>query len=313
MKKIKKFLYLALLSALIFAMLYFPSQSLYFALTGLDLWFQKMVPTLLPFMIISSLMISLQLSTSFMRLFSPLLTPIFRVKKDVLYGIFIGFLCGFPMGAKTSSQLYQMGKISKKEANYLLSFTNNIGPIYFLSFVLVNLEITEKMPYLFGMYGIPLLYGILLRYTYYKNLIPDGSKTHVIVSCCNDNKVISLLDSIDSAITGSLTQITILGGYMIFFNILNLIPYLLGLSNSLLGGIINIFLEITSGISILFGSVGNISTLHFVIFTGLAFGGLSCMAQTYSIIKGGDLSFKSYMTHKLIIWALTCAYYFVIL
>ena len=134
-------------------MLIYPSISLEYASMGLQLWFNKMIPTLLPFMILSSIMIQLQINTTFMRIFEPILYPIFHVNKQCLYAIFIGFLCGFPMGAKTCQELYELKKITKAEAEYLLSFNNNIGPVYFVSFVLATLQIKEKWIFLFGKIG----------------------------------------------------------------------------------------------------------------------------------------------------------------
>ena len=46
-------LFTALSLYLIFLMLRYPALSLEYASTGLTLWFTKMVPTLLPFMILS--------------------------------------------------------------------------------------------------------------------------------------------------------------------------------------------------------------------------------------------------------------------
>lgn len=56
-------------------LLTYPLESLAFSLTGLQLWFNKMVPVLLPFMILSGIMIRLNLTEYFARILSPVLTP----------------------------------------------------------------------------------------------------------------------------------------------------------------------------------------------------------------------------------------------
>lgn len=171
-KNVKTFLLTLLFFILTCLLLTYPKDSLSFSLTGLQLWFNRMIPTLLPFMILSGIMIRLNLTEPFVRLLKPLLNPILHISANGLYAVVIGFLCGFPMGAKVIADLYGCEKISRREASYLLAFCNNIGPVYFLSFVLPTLGLSERLPYLFGMYGLPFLYGIFLRYTLYKDIMP---------------------------------------------------------------------------------------------------------------------------------------------
>ena len=139
--------------------------SLIYAVMGLELWFQKMIPSLLPFMILSGIMVRMKLTDKAAMVIYPVVRPIFRVRKNVCYAMLMGFLCGFPMGARVVDDLYIRTMISKREAEYLLAFCNNIGPVYFCSFVLPLLGRKLVLPYLLGMYGIPLLYGFILRYT----------------------------------------------------------------------------------------------------------------------------------------------------
>ena len=139
--------------------------SLSYASMGLELWLQNMIPALLPFMILSGIMVRLNLTERASLILYPVVKPLFKVRKNVCYAMLVGFLCGFPMGARVVDDLYTRQMITKKEAEYLLAFCNNIGPVYFCSFVLPLLGRRLLFPYLFGMYGIPLLYGLVLRCT----------------------------------------------------------------------------------------------------------------------------------------------------
>lgn len=291
---------------LFFLMLRFPAESVYYAFTGLTLWFQKMIPSLFPFMILSGIMIRMDLTKYFAMVLSPLLKPVFKVSGNGAYCIIMGFLCGFPMGAKVIADLYEREKIDKNEATYLLSFCNNIGPIYFTSFALPVLGLPVAWPYLLGMYGIPLLYGMVLghlpKYNLQKknsnasNTLPNQNQPTATESASS-----TILVHIDGAIMSAIESITKLGGYMILFNLLNLIPALLLPENWLPIG--NLILEITSGIS----RIGNASPI--VVLILLPFGGLSCIAQTYSIIKSTDLSLSNYCLHKCILTMITACYY----
>ena len=155
-------LYMGLALYLTVLLLRYPALSLQYAYTGLTLWFQKMIPTLLPFMILSGIMISMNLTERFVRLLHPVLHFFYGTTKNGSYTLLMGFLCGFPMGARIAGELRRAGRISKKEAQCLLAFSNNIGPIYFLSFVVSTLSLKRPLLPFFLMYGVPLLYGMAL-------------------------------------------------------------------------------------------------------------------------------------------------------
>jgi sporulation integral membrane protein YlbJ len=296
----KKLIYAVLILALSILLLIYPQESLHFSLNGLNLWFQKMVPTLLPFMILSGIMIRMNLTDKLMLIFKPVLKPIFRLRPAPLYAVVVGFLCGFPMGARVVADLYERKQLTKDEATYLLAFVNNIGPIYFISFALVMINTPVSAGLLLGMYGIPLGYGLFLRYTTYRHKVTSANMSlpHL--------EPVRLAKALDDSITAGFEGITKLGGYMIFFNLLNIIPYLF-LNGKIAAGIISGFLEITGGLSTLKES------LPFASLTLLTFGGLSCLAQTYSCIARTDLSLGKYIKHKLILTVLAGGYYFLFL
>lgn len=318
-------LVILLFLVLTFCILTHSPLSLTYASLGLELWFRKMIPSLLPFMILSGIMVRLKLTEKMAMALFPVLGPVYRVRKNVVYCMMLGFLCGFPMGAKVTADLLEREMLTEKEAEYLLAFCNNIGPVYFCSFVLPLLGRQLILPYLFGMYGIPLLYGLFLRYTVFrdtlapeprffggkqgKTLVPDtagikGSRSSQLHICAVDKEGkqfgLRLLEAVDESIVTSLQSILTLGGYMILFNLLNLAPHLLlGREPSLLAPI----LEITGGLSMLGGGLPLYSLLV------LSFGGLSCIAQTYSCIKGTGLSVAAYIRHKIILTLLNGCFY----
>ncbi len=301
--EIKKAGFLASFVYLTAALLFSHEQAIAYAATGLSLWYEKMIPTLVPFMIISGILIRTGYSELFAGLFVPLLKPLFRVSNACIYCIVIGFLCGFPMGAVVISESYRQGKLTREEASYLLTFCNNIGPIYFTGFVLPFFGITRPFLCLLSMYGLPFLYGLFLRYTGYRKAIPfpkDKKDTGTVPPPLSFSL---LLNATDASITKALVSIARLGGYMILFNVLNLIPQRLLAGNSFYQGMASCFLEITGGIS----RMGAFDPIWVLIL--LPFGGLSCIAQTYSMIKDTDLSLGDYVKHKLVQTFITVLYY----
>lgn len=271
--------------------------SLEYARNGLELWFNSMIPTLLPFMILSGTLIRMELTDGFVMLVYPFVRLIFRVSKSACYVIIMGFMCGFPMGAKCIDDMYFRGKIDDREATWLLAFCNNIGPVYFVSFALPLLGCKSLWPCVFGMYGLPVVYGLFLRYTVFRTM---GNKNSY--SSCQEQKIESqsFLTALNESVYASLQSIFMLGGYMILFNLLMLLPGLL-----LQGGLYYAapILEITGGLKLLGDKIPFYSLLI------LPFGGLSCIAQTYSCISHTKLSISAYVQHKLILTAITGIYY----
>lgn len=327
--KLNRFLFTALALYLIVLLLRHPALSLEYASTGLNLWLTKMVPTLLPFMILSGIMIRMDLTENFVKLLHPLLHKLYGTSKNGSYTIIMGFLCGFPMGARIVGELYESGRLSREESSKLLYFCNNIGPIYFLSYVVPVLAIDKPLVPFLIMYGIPLLYGLVLcrlapffhgnrstlqyrhnaqqHYTEINVIHPVGSNTALTAAPYQKPTHMPLLAAIDASVLSGLISIAKLGGYMVFFNLLNIVfvPFR-HVSTSLLG-LYQCILEITSGID----HSGH--SLYYAILILLPFGGFSCIAQTYSMISRTDLSIRPYIFHKVIQTALTALCYLAIL
>ena len=297
-----------LICSLIFLsfLLFHSRQCILYASQGLLIWYQNMIPSLFPFMVLSGFMIRSGISIRIGQLLQPILGLFFPLSSQMLYAIFMGFLCGFPMGAKIVTELLEKEEITLKEATYLLSFCNNIGPLYLLGYVM-NLFPYNKLPFLGFMYLIPLLYGYITRIF----MLPKTSKKNTTYKSSlksTENLLLCFQNSLLSAIE----QITMLGGCMIIFNCFQIIPnYLLQLftsfyphiSSNLLHGLLCSLLEIGGGLKAL--SIPSISDAGssnnmFLVLSLLSFGGISCLFQTCLVIKNTNLKISTYIKHKVI-------------
>lgn len=297
--KMQQILSAALGIYLIILLLAYPALSLEYAAKGLKLWFDKMIPTLLPFMILSGIMIRMNLTHKCVRVFHPLFGCLYGTSPNGTYTILMGFLCGFPMGARIVGELLEAGRITRKEGNLLLAFCNNIGPIYFLSFVVPMLGIQRPFVPFCIMYGVPLLYGMAvmrIQHADFKIVSPENP--------VRQGQSMPLLAALDASVISGLIGIAKLGGYMVFFNLLNIVFVPFTNLPSLLLHFYNCILEITSGID----RCGHFNPYMVLIL--LPFGGFSCFAQTYSMIRHTDLSLRPYLFHKIIQTAITALCYF---
>lgn len=292
-------------------LLCFPESTIGYAYQGLTQWATRMVPTLFPFMMISSMMIHTGVDTYLTKLLKPFLKPWFACSSNGLYAIFMGFLCGFPMGAKATCDLLKNKKISKSEAEYLLAFCNNIGPTYFMGIafpLLAQCGYHNKVLWLFGLYGIPLLYGSFLG----KIIKTSESEINTISNSSEKKVQVPITTALRLACLNSIQSILLLGGYVTFVNAFRVIPDILNLSSytsSVVGG----FLEIVYGLPGIYYNIQIPAPCKaFWIMVSLSFSGICCMLQTSSIIEE-ELSMKKYVFHKIIITAISVVYYYIIL
>ena len=125
---------LALLCATLALMLY-PQPSMEAAKSGLALCYNVIIPSLFPFFVLSSLVVELGLAGYLGRLLEGLMRPLFHVSGACASAFALGFIGGYPVGAKTAISLYENGMCTKTEAERLLAFCNNSGPAFILGVV----------------------------------------------------------------------------------------------------------------------------------------------------------------------------------
>ena len=273
---------LLIILVLIVSILMHSALSVQYVSQALSLWFEHMIPSLFPFMILSGIIVRKGYSSMLSKPFFPFLGRLYHINPTMCTTMLLGFLFGFPLGAKTISEEYQYGHLTKEQAQYLLTFCNNIGPIYLISFAFPLLKIPTKI--LLIHIAIPLFYGLILRYTVYRSL-------SVVSISGNTLSFPDTISAIDDAITSACIATMKLGGYMVFFILWNLpCAFLSGINIMQYTPAI---LEITSGL------IQN-KPMPYPAMILITFSGLSCYAQTYTCIKQTDLSFKSYCHHKLI-------------
>lgn len=285
----------------------FPTLSLNGAKSGLLLWFNVVVPTLLPFLIISNLIIHFHITSIISSLVYPIFHRLLGLSKDGCYPIIIGMLSGYPVGAKSCGDLVIERKITKKEGQFLLSFCNNASPMFITSFVaLQGLSLPQhRYAFLFIIYSCSFLSGILFYLFPHKKEFSATTKTDLtqayghIEAASLPNNSSSPFCIIDSSILNSFEILTKVGGYIILFsilaNIFSAISILPEVPKLLCIGI----LEITTGISAIVHSSLNIATKTILVLTICAFGGLSALAQTQSVIEKSELSIITYFFVKV--------------
>ncbi len=275
-----------LLIVLLSILALFPKTALHGALDGLLLWFHTILPTLLPYMILTSLLMSYYNAHT-----THSIPP-------ELFAL-LGLICGYPMGAKLCADLVKRHQITLSMGTYLLPLCNLAGPTFIGGYVIYSSlnAYDSKVLCLLCIY-VPLFVYALLSILYIRPVL--SSDCHALpseaVSC----------PSLDQSIMDSFLAITKLGGYIILFSILSEFMILfLPQGCKLLCLCLSGALEITNGISFITDSTLNHSYQIVLSLTFVSFGGISCICQTNSMIKDSSLSIRYYCLSKCIIALLT--------
>lgn len=285
---------------LFFSMLSFPQTVFTGASYGLVLWFRHVLPTLLPYMILINVLICTPALHWICRITSTFLCPLLGTSYYGAFAVLTGFLCGYPMGAKTTSDLLNVNKISRSEASYLLSFCNNTSPAFILSYIVAQ-NMKERnlcIPFFLILTFTPLMLSFIFRLFY---RLPESSCSFPQVTPGSfSNPSESISDSfLDRCILNAFESVTKVGGYMMMFSVL--IQLLASvLPNTIFSLLLYSSLEISTGIRLLFSSA--LYTTEKIILCAFltSFGGWCCIAQTYSMISSSQLPILPYITAKLV-------------
>ena len=287
----KKLSCISLLIIMILYFLIYPQNALMASRRGLTLWFEQILPTLLPFSVISYIVLH---SNLFSHPAHEKKHSFLRIQPEEWYVIFCGFLFGFPIGSKLSADLYEHHRIVKKRAQILACFTNNLSPVFVTSVLVNQLHFSSVVPFFLLLYGIPLCICLaLLSFIKPERFVHEKKASRFQLN-------MQIVDA--SIINGFETLIKICGYIMmfsIFAEIAQSIPYGSSFPKLVLTGC----LEVTNGISALSQFSCNHFQKYLLTVLFLALNGISGLFQTASLLSVSNLSIKQYLKMKLLLIA----------
>ena len=271
---------------------------------GLRLWADTLLPTLLPFMILSNLFIQSGSIFPLMAMPGKYSSRYLGISPAGLYAFLCGFFFGYPTGAKILADLLKTGQIEKEEASWLLVFCNHVSPAFLMTYVL-----TEHLhrPEWFGqisliLYGVPALLCLIPRFFYHRNrklsAAPcTAAKTEAHLSGTRVSFSLSLLDN---CISDAISVMLRLCGYIMLFAILANAASHIPLLSKETAALLTAALEITNGVPAIIQAFQKPYCL-IVLLPFLAFGGICSIMQTGSVIKDTPLSWHLYLLGKLLL------------
>ena len=294
----------------------FSNTNLTAAKDGLILWASAVIPSLFPFFVATELLSNTNIISFLGKHLNKIMRPLFNVPGEAAFAFVMGLISGYPVGAKIVSKFKEDGICTKEEAERMIAFTNNSGPLFIIGTVGITLFGNSTIGILLFIthFLSCITVGILLKYTSKPNISHIHSKKNV-----EQKKSINFSDLgeiLGKSITNSISTILMIGGFVVIFsvvisilnqshvfdliyNIFSPIFNNLGISTEFIKPIFSGIIELTNGVSLVSNvHVKEISINIIISAFILGFGGISILLQVFSIIAKSGLSIKKYIIGK---------------
>ncbi len=275
-----------------------PGQCIASASCGVKLCIEVIIPSLLPFFICSKILLKNGFAEKISVPLRVLMRPLFNVPGCGAFAFIMGIISGCPVGAKTVADMYERSMCTKAEAQRMLCFCNNSGPLFIIGSVATGMLG-------FGEVGL-LLYMSHLISAIAVGIIVSGHRRKEVINKNAVNVKAVSHNLLGESVTESVSLVGYVCGFVIFFAVAVEILKQSGIvmliaqhfeSKSIVAGIIYGMCEMTNGISSLSALGVTVPQLCAISFV-LGFGGLSVMLQVYGIVKNYNFSFAMFVGAK---------------
>ena len=271
--------------------LIYPERCINAAKDGLNISLYVIVPSLFPFMVISSYIVNALILPDF------ICKPTGRflgLNPNCSVPFLLGLISGYPIGAILTADAVKKKKITVQEGNHLLPLCNASGPLFTVG--VVGGGMLGSYTFGYALYAIHIL-SILIVCLLVRRYAPSSS--------FHTTKQEHSKGSFVSSIEKSVKSILNVCGLIIFFGVVCEILKISGLPENLfpypplLYGI----LEITNGINRVVLSDCSLQLKMSLISALCGFSGICIFLQAQCAVKGSGLSLKKYLAYKIAIAA----------
>ncbi len=287
----------------------FPAQMVGAAREGVELGFNVLIPSLFPFFVISSLTVELGLAERLGSVFSGVMGPLFNVSGECAAALILGFIGGYPVGARTIISLYEQGRCTKAEAERMLAFCNNSGPAFIFGVVGAGIFLSSSVGlilYLTHM-AASILVGLIFR--------SHGGRGSGGRLPRPQRERVSFPAAFVRAVGSSFTSCLGICGFVIFFTVFTRLLFLSGVLKAVSAAIGTVlgplgfdeawaerlltgFIELTGGVWSLREVSSRLTASVSMAAFMLGWAGLSVHCQVLSFLGSTGLSARTYILGK---------------
>ncbi|WP_455538435.1 sporulation integral membrane protein YlbJ [Terrisporobacter sp.] len=320
-KTVKYFFPKLIVLLLILGVIIFPKESIESAKSGINIWVNILIPSLLPFIIGANLIVSLKVVDILGAIINPITQFTFNVSGKSALVFAISAVSGYPVGARLASDLRFKNDISTYEGQRLVSFCSTSGPLFIIGAVAVGMLNNSYLGYLMLLchYLGAITVGLIFRgYGHEKSNKKNNSIIANIKTLIKTPEEESFFVSFGNSVINGVNTLLAVGGFVIIFsvvfkiltlfNIINFISYMLcltfspfGLTKEICTAFISGLFEITIGCNNIINSTGTSQVIKASLCSFIiAFSGLSILAQCCSFIAKTDINTNIYIFNKFL-------------
>lgn len=290
------------------ALLLSPNICISAAKDGLLLWFNKVLPSLLPFIILINILSGLNVMGVISSIASPLTRKLWKLPGSSLLIFIMGFVAGYPMGAKMVKELLDNGTLSPCEAQKTLCFSNNCGPLFIIGTIGALMLSSTSKGYFLLLIHVSSALLVSLIFSFYDNSVPTRGRGH---SSLPNTSTLKFSVLFNESIKNAMDTIVYIGGYIIFFCVLAKIitassiihyilhsPFISSTYETAFLSLVTGLLELSNGASLT--SMSNLSTVYSLALIAfmIGFGGLCVHFQASYILGNCGFSLAPYIISK---------------
>lgn len=320
----------------------FSRTNLSAAKNGLILWATAVVPSLFPFFVATEMLSYTNVVSWLGKWLTPIMRPLFGVPGEAAFAFIMGLISGYPVGAKIVSNFIEQGICTKEEAERMLAFTNNSGPLFIIGTVGITLfgnttiGVLLLITHILACISVGIILNICTLHKRKHDFKPSYSIADTIHSRKKNTPISSakatpptfssLGEILGTSIKNATSTILLIGGFVVLFSVIISIlnqSHLLDNFSRICSPMFSAFhipyefckpffsgiVELTNGVSLVAGiPVKNLSTSIIFCAFLLGFGGFSVLLQVFSIISKNGLSIKKYTYGKLLQGCLASLY-----
>ncbi len=269
---------------------------------GFILFGNAVLPALFPFFFFSNILTALGLQFQISKMLKKPIEFLFNCSSVGAYTMLMSFLCGYPVGSKLISDLFQNEQITQEDAKKMSVFSSTSNPIFILGTVATAFLHNQQAGFIILMchYLSAIISGLLFRGK------KVASSSSIMLHVEKNGNI--LLDAVEK----SMQSMLVVGGFLCIFNVVCDAVLNIGLID-LIYNLFNEKVDFSLLKTIMLGSIEMTRGCYLTQFLSLdpkflislcsffiSFGGFGIIIQNYVFLKKTGMKFWQVLFRKFV-------------
>lgn len=267
---------------------------------------RSIVPSLFPFFVLSGLLTGSGAADWLAARLRSVMRPIFGVDGMGALALVVGLISGYPVGAGVIASLYGSGKINRRDAERLLPFCSNSGPLFIIGAVGTGMLGNARVG--LWLYAVHVFCALFVGVCF-RRYECRGTVDRCLGCGATSKAQLSGFALLSASVGAAIQSMLTVCGYVVFFAAVtvSLTPVVDSVLPPVAALVVKGVLEVTNGaflaVQANLPEQGLLVLLSFFIGTG----GFCIFMQTAGLLAGSGLSLRSYAVGKLLHGTLAAA------